>query len=113
MGLRGLGGEDNSMVCLVVVLLHGACTPRSLAAAAGRVVLMKIAAVEDLGVKRGLAAAGWLKCWANRSVVVAYWLVAGVNTSLLCVHGHAAHPVRDLSDVDTHWGTGSAPAAGN
>ena len=39
-------------------------------AAVGRAVLMKGAAVEDLGVKGGLVAAGWLKCWGNRSVVI-------------------------------------------
>ena len=79
-------------------------------AAAGRAVLMKGAAVEDLGVKGGLVAAGWLRCWANRSVVVAYWLVAGVNRSLLRV-GHA-RLARWGTDVDAHchWG---APADGN
>ena len=45
-------------------------------------------------------------------MVVAYWLVVGENKSLIVCVGHAARAVRDLADVDAHWGIGSAPAAG-
>ena len=60
-GSSGVGGEDISMVCLVVVLLHGACTAVS-GGSCWESAIMKVAAVEDFGVKTGLAA-GRIEVW--------------------------------------------------